>query len=223
MTLSPRFRHALRWSLGPAAIIWAVFLVEQVVGSFAFDYGLYPREIVGIRGIFTSPLLHGSWGHILSNTPPLIALSGLLFYFYPRTGLRIYFFIYLFTGLGVWLFGRSVYHIGASGVIYGLAAFLGLAGFFRRDFRAIIISLIVVFLYGGMVAGLFPGQPGISWESHLIGALIGGIAAWVFRSQLEDHEITARRRKADKEAAWRNEERRPFFPPDVFERRKEER
>ena len=129
--------------------------------------------------------------------------------------------LWLGTGLLVWTLGRPVTHIGASGVVYALAAFLGFSGLFRRDFRAIVVSLLVLFYYGSMVVGILPGQEGISWESHLLGLVMGIGAAYGFRSELEDHEIEARNKKAAQYAD--EEEETVFLDPNTFGATKKER
>jgi membrane associated rhomboid family serine protease len=147
------------------------------------DYGLEPRTFKGLIGIFTAPLLHGDWGHLIGNSMSFAALAGMLFYFYPKLAFRIMGISWITIGLLVWLTGRPSIHVGASGVIYAFAAFLFLSGIIRRHYQLMAVSLIVVFLYGSMVWGILPGQPGISWESHLAGMLVGlGLAAY-YRKQ----------------------------------------
>ncbi len=158
--------------------MWAFFAFENY---FAIDLGflgIYPRTLHGLIGILTAPMIHGSWVHISSNTLPLLFLGGALYYFYDKIATRVFLQCYLFTGIFVWLFGRSFYHIGASGVIYGLAFFLISFGVFRKDFRSLFISIVVVLIYGGIIYGIFPSQPGVSWESHLMGTIVGVTTAF---------------------------------------------
>ncbi|MEL6143115.1 MAG: rhomboid family intramembrane serine protease, partial [Bacteroidota bacterium] len=187
----------------------------------SFWYGLQPREIDGLICIGTSPFLHSGWSHLLSNTPPFLSLTGLLIFFYPRLWPRVLTSLWLVTGALVWLLARPSTHIGASGVIFALAAFLGFSGFFRRDFRAIVVSLLVLFYYGGMVTGVLPGQEGISWESHLFGFLWGIGSAYLFRNELEDHEILARQKAAQRHAEQPAES--AFLDPNTFQETKQER
>lgn len=217
-----RFKTALYWTLVLTALIWGVFLVDLLPGTnFSFWYGLHTREIAGLPGIFASPFLHGSWSHLLSNTPPLMSLLGLLIFFYPRLWPRALTMLWIGTGLLVWLLGRSVTHIGASGVVYALAAFLGFSGFFRRDMRAIVVSLLVLFYYGSMVVGVLPGQEGISWESHLLGLVMGVIAAVLLKGELEDHEIASINEKASRYKDDAPEKH--FLEADAFTETKDER
>jgi membrane associated rhomboid family serine protease len=153
--------------------MWAVYYVDKLLpGSFAV-YGLLPRTTVGLIGIATAPLLHGSVGHLVSNTMPLLILGTVLYMFYDRVAGKVFLQCYLLTGLLVWLFGRPFYHIGASGLIYGLASFLMFFGLFRRDFRSLLISIVIVIFYGSIFYGVLPTQPGVSWESHLLGGVVG--------------------------------------------------
>jgi membrane associated rhomboid family serine protease len=117
----------------------------------------------------------------MSNSLPLIFLGIGVFYFYNKIALEVFFGIYFFTSFWVWIVARDAYHIGASGIVYGLASFLLFSGLFRKDSRSIAISLIVIFLYGGMAYGLFPINEEISWESHLLGSIGGLVAAFFYR------------------------------------------
>jgi membrane associated rhomboid family serine protease len=155
------------------------YLFDEIGISFS-DYGIYPRSWQGILGIFFSPFLHGNGSHLLSNAMPLLILGTATYLFYPNSANTVLLWVYLGSGLGIWLFGRGtshyglpLVHIGSSGVIYGLAAFLVGSGVVRRQPKAVAISLSVYFLYSGMIGGLFPMQPGISWEGHLSGAFLG--------------------------------------------------
>ena len=164
----------------PAAL-WLIHLVAVMFSINLSPLGVFPRNFSGVIGILTSPLIHGSFSHLISNTAPLIILGISIFYFYPKSAYRSFVLIYFGTGLLVWLFGREVYHIGASGVVYGYVSFLFFNGLFRKDNKSIALSLLVVFMYGGLVWGILPGMKGISWESHFFGAVIGFIAAFIFR------------------------------------------
>ncbi|MEA1873398.1 MAG: rhomboid family intramembrane serine protease [Bacteroidota bacterium] len=147
------------------------------------NFGLEPRTLKGIIGIFTAPLLHGDWGHLIGNSMSFAALAGMLFYFYPKLAFRIMGISWITIGVLVWLTGRPSIHVGASGIIYALAAFLFLSGIIRRHYQLMAVSLIVVFLYGSMIWGILPGQLGISWESHLAGMLVGLGLAFYYRKQ----------------------------------------
>jgi len=145
--------------------------------------GVYPREMSGLKGILFSPLIHGGWKHLLDNSLPVLFLSLALFYFYRDIAWRIWFLIYLIGGILLWGVGRQAYHIGASGLIYGLAAFLFLSGVIRRVRSLMAISLLVVFWYGGMVWGLLPFDVEVSFEAHITGAVAGVLLAVVYRNE----------------------------------------
>jgi len=161
--------------------LWVIHLVSLFLNQDLSKLGLLPRKPAGLLGIVTSPLIHGDFSHLISNTLPLIILGWIIFNFYNKISYLLFFFIYLFTGLLVWIFARQVYHIGASGLVYGFVSFLFFSGIFRRDNKSIALALVITFLYGGLVWGILPGMEGISWESHLFGAITGLIAAYLFR------------------------------------------
>ena len=163
--------------------MWASFYLEYVFGLPISWYGIEPRTFHGLIGIFTAPLIHGDLLHLISNTIPMLFLGSVLFFFYGKIGVQVFFLSYFWTNILVWLFARPANHIGASGVVYGLAFFLISFGFFRRDFLSIIISAIVLLLYGGVFYGVLPTDPHISWESHFAGALVGITTAVAFSKQ----------------------------------------
>lgn len=163
--------------------MWLSFFLETTYNWNISEYGIYPRTVKGLIGILISPMAHGDIYHLISNTVPLIFLGATLFFFYERIALTIFFRAYFWTNLLVWLFARPSNHIGASGIVYGLAFFLIFFGFFRRDFRSILISVITLLLYGSVFYGVLPGDPRISWESHLGGALVGIASAITFSSK----------------------------------------
>ena len=176
-----KFRRSVFYTISFVGLLWFVRIVES---SFAFDlgvFGIHPRSFAGTVGILTGPLVHGDFQHLMSNSLPLLFLGIGVFYFYHRIALEVFIWIYLFTGFWVWVIARDAYHIGASGIVYGLASFLLFSGFFRKDSRSIAISLVVIFLYGGMAYGLFPVNEEISWESHLLGTIGGFVCAFFYR------------------------------------------
>lgn len=162
-------------------LIWLIKGSEYFFEINLSFLGVYPRELFGLIGIATMPLVHGSFSHLASNTIPLIVLGSAILYFYPKSSLRVIVIIYVLPSLLVWLFGRESYHIGASGIIYGLAAFAFFSGLIRRDTRAIALALLVTFLYGSLVWGVLPTRPNVSWEGHLFGGLTGIIASIIYR------------------------------------------
>lgn len=163
-------------------ILWLVKLLEIAIDEQFVWLGIYPKHIKGLLGIITSPLVHSGWDHLLSNTAPVIILGTALFYFYREVAFKTYFLIYILTGIWVWFGGRESWHIGASGIIYGLASFLFFSGFIRKSAELMAISLVVVFLYGGLVWGLFPIVQNISWESHISGGMAGLVIAIFYKN-----------------------------------------
>jgi membrane associated rhomboid family serine protease len=165
-------------------LMWAAFFVELFLGIHLSWFGIIPRTGFGLIGIVTAPMLHGNLDHLLSNTIPLFFLGTVLFFFYDRIGTTVFFRAYIWTNVMVWLFGRrDSSHIGASGVVYGLAFFLIFFGIFRRDFTSMLISIVVIMLYGGVIYGVLPTDPRVSWESHFAGALVGIYTAIGFSSK----------------------------------------
>ena len=158
-------------------LLFVVYISEILIQIDLSFLGVYPRTTWGIIGVLTGPLIHGNYLHLISNALPLLILGTALFYFYDRIAVRVFFVCYLSTGLLVWIFAKQNFHIGASGLIYGIAFFLMTFGLFRKDFSSLLISVVVAFFYGGIIYGVFPNQPGISWESHFFGALMGIVSA----------------------------------------------
>lgn len=145
--------------------------------------GVYPMEKKGVFGIFAHPLVHSSFKHLFANTIPLLFLLWCLFYFYKDLSALIFFFIWIAGGIFTFIIGKSGWHVGASGLIYGLAFYLFFSGILRKHIPLIAISLLITFLYGGLIWNMFPffANESTSWEGHLSGAIAGTIAAVIFR------------------------------------------
>lgn len=176
-----KFFNSLLVPLIFPTILWVIQVITVAFNLDLTWMGVLPRTGSGVLGIFTGPLIHAGFPHLISNTVPLIVLGWIIFFFSPKVAYYSFFLIYLLTDLLVWLFARQVYHIGASGIVYGFLSFLFFSGVFRRDNKSIALALLVTFLYGGVVWGVLPGQEGISWESHLSGMISGLLAAFLFR------------------------------------------
>jgi len=165
-------------------LMWLVKITEVLLEIDLSDHGIYPLTVRGLPGIIFSPLIHGDFNHLFNNSLPLFFLSTALFYFYSEVAVKVFIWTYFLTGLMVWLAGRDAWHIGASGLVYGLASFLFFSGIIRKHFRLIALSLLIVFLYGSMVWGLFPGvYKNVSWESHMLGFFSGVILALWYRKE----------------------------------------
>ena len=175
------FRLALRIALCLVAFLWLIQSVNTALDLGLERFGVRPREWSGLPGIVLAPLLHGSFAHLIANSVPLLVLLTAMLHLYPRSAVRVLPAIYLGPGAAVWLLGRASVHIGASGLVYGLVAHIFLAGVIRRDRRAVAASLLVYFLYGSLAWGVLPIHQGMSWETHLAGALIGALSAVALR------------------------------------------
>lgn len=162
-------------------VIWIVFWLESRFNINLNFLGIYPQTFQGLKGILFSPFIHGSLQHIFNNSIPLFVLSTALFYFYRDIRWKVLLGGLLLTGILTWFIGRPSFHIGASGIIYMLAAFLFFKGVFSKQYQLIALSLVVVFLYGSLLWYLFPIDEKISWEGHLSGFLVGILFALVFR------------------------------------------
>lgn len=175
-------------ALIPGIFVLLMWLVKAVEALFSLDLtalGIYPHELKGLPGILTSPFIHADLKHLFNNSLPLFLLAVALFFFYSEIALKVFSWTFILTGLLVWAGGRESWHIGASGIVYGLASFLFFSGIIRRYFRLVALSLLIVFIYGEMVWGIFPGVYGkeISWESHMLGVFSGIVLAIAYRKQ----------------------------------------
>jgi membrane associated rhomboid family serine protease len=164
-------------------VLWLVFFVSETLHIDLMQWGIFPRRLSGLKGILFAPFIHGSLRHLANNSLPLFFLMAGTIYFYRDLGYKVILYIWLMGGSWVWIAARPAYHIGASGIIYGLAAFLFFSGILRNYVPLIAISLLVVFLYGSMIWGVFPLLKEISWESHFLGALAGVILAVIYRHE----------------------------------------
>jgi membrane associated rhomboid family serine protease len=210
---------SLRFPIFMVALVWLIHIHQALFDWEPGDYGIISRHWIGLKGIFTGPLVHGSWEHLSSNTIPMLLLTFSALFFYRKVAMRAFWMIYLATGTCVWLFAREVSHIGASGVTYGLVAFLFWNGIFRRSIRSIMVALVVMLLYSGMFQGILPDQEGISWESHLIGSIVGIFTAFWFKGELEEEE----KERPDPFADERGVPKQAFLPADIFEKTKAQR
>ena len=168
----------------PAFFILILFVVEWIEHTYGMrfaKYGVLPRTLEGLKGVLLSPFIHSDWKHLTNNAFPLFVLTASLGFFYKGIAKEVFFWSWLMSGLWLWAIGRPSFHIGASGLLYALASFLFFSGFIRKHTKLMSISMFVVFLYGGMVWGIFPMKKHISWEGHLAGAFGGLILAYWFK------------------------------------------
>lgn len=211
------FFRALYFPLFFVAMLWVLHFYKIMFLTGYPSMGIYPREYFGLQGIFTAPLFHADFDHLISNSLPLLGAMTIIFLFYRRVAYVSFALIYLLTGFAVWLFAREAFHIGASGVVYGLVSFIFWTGVFRRNIKSIILSLVVIVAYNGILYGILPTQPNVSWESHLFGAIVGSIVAYMLRKMIERDE---RRR----DPSWINDDKtkRYYFERNIFEESEEE-
>ena len=178
-------KEKLRRSLiFPAFFLFLIWFVKFTEFGLELDFsflGIFPLRIKGIIGIITAPLVHDDLKHLADNSIPVFILGTAIFYFYNEVAFQVYFFTWIITGSLVWIFGREAYHIGASGLVYGYAAFLFVSGIIRQNRNLLAIALLVIFLYGSLVWGLLPYDYRVSWESHLMGAITGIALAYHYR------------------------------------------
>ena len=167
------------------ALLWAVQVVNWIMGyGLNPAFGLIPRHLAGLDGVIAMPLLHGSFAHLMANTPPLLVMGGLLVATTTRALLPVNAVVIGLGGGLVWLFGGSAIHIGASGLVFGWFGFLVARGLVDRSPITLGASLVVGVLYSSILWGALPGQPGVSWEAHLFGAIAGAAAAFLVRTHV---------------------------------------
>jgi len=169
----------------PLALIALMVLISVLnwnLGLRLHEFGVLPRHNEGLLGLITAPLIHGDWDHLRNNSISLFVLSAGLLFFYPRKALPVLIVAWVLSGLGVWLWGRESYHIGASGLIYALAAFIFISGLLRAHPNLLALSMLVVFLYGSFIWGMVPADPQISYEAHISGAAVGLLLGVYFRN-----------------------------------------
>lgn len=178
-----KFINAAVYPVFFVLFIGLVHLIQFVFEIKFTHYGVYPRDSKGLFGIITSPLIHGSFNHLFNNSIPILILGSCLFFFYKEVALKVTLWVYLMVGVWTWIYAREAYHIGASGLLYGLFSFLLVSGFIRKNTQLIALSFAVIFLYGSLVWGIFPIDVKISFEGHMWGFVAGIILAWYYRKQ----------------------------------------
>ncbi|MFT4286523.1 rhomboid family intramembrane serine protease [Nocardioides sp.] len=173
-----RWLRAAALSAGFVAVLWLSETIDSFDHNRLDAYGVRPRSADGLWGILFAPLLHGGWRHLEANTVPVLLLGFLVLATGIGRGLAATAIVWLVAGVGVWLTApANTVHVGASGLVFGWLVYLVLRGFFTHRAGEVILGLTLFFLYGGLLLGVLPGQPGISWQGHLFGAIGGGLAA----------------------------------------------
>jgi membrane associated rhomboid family serine protease len=208
------FLNSVYISLGVCILMIVIHLMVSILQVPKYNWSIYPRDIQQWYGIVTGQFIHSSWGHLLSNLAPLSVTIVMLFFFYKSISWAVFILILCLTGFSVFIFGRNLSHIGASGLVYGLISFMLFSGLFRRNIKSIVLASIMIIMYSGYTAGLVPTQPGVSWESHILGALSGLWTSFIFRNSREGDEIPVR-------YDWQGADRSPkdfFLERDTFEK-----
>jgi membrane associated rhomboid family serine protease len=179
--------QSLIWPAIFVAILWLIKAIELISDTSFAEYGMAPRSVKGLYGIFTYPFLHKDISHLSANSLPMLVLGAALFYYYRQLSRVIFLQMFFISGLWLWILGAyGSIHIGASGLVYGLAAFHITAGMIKRNKRLMAFALLVLFLYGSLVWGIFPDffpHKNISWEGHLTGLIAGIVLAWYHRDK----------------------------------------
>jgi membrane associated rhomboid family serine protease len=169
------------------ALLWVIELVDAAMDHKLDQYGVQPRSDEGLLGILFAPFLHGGWDHLSANSGPLLVLGFLTFAAGMLRGLAAAVVIWVVGGVGVWLSaGSNTNHIGASGLVFGFLVYVVVRGIVNRRFWEIAVGAVVLFIYGGVLWGVLPGQPGVSWQGHLFGAIGGAIAAVVVSDRRDE-------------------------------------
>ncbi len=171
------------------AVCWIVFGLEIYFHESFSEYGIQPRSWKGLRGVVFMPFLHGDVQHLLNNSFAFLMLGTMLFFFYREIALTVFMWVFFMSGIWTWSLARSGVHIGASAIIYGLFSFLALSGLIRRNKNLMALTFLVIFAHQGMVWGVLPTQPNISWEGHLSGLLAGIVLAIYFRKEGPQREV----------------------------------
>ena len=199
----------------PFLIVSVMWIVHLIHYSFHIDFhllGIQPRHINGLQGIITTIFVHGDFEHLISNTLPLFLLGSALFLYYREFALKLLFYLTIITGVYVWIIARDSWHIGASGLVYALASFHLMSAILRKNMRLIAFSMLVIFLYGGMIWGFFPElfpEKNISFESHIMGSITGFLLAYKYRKiglQKEEYFWPEEDELPDDDPYWEVEE-----------------
>ncbi len=169
------------------ALMWIIFGISSIAPESINSYGILPRTQEGLWGIVCAPFLHRDYEHITANTIPVFVLTLVLLFFYENLAFRVWTLSTLMGGFLIWLFARGEsYHIGASGVIFSLLGFILASGVVRKSFKSLLVAIPIFLIYGGVMWGIFPNSPDVSWEAHLFGLISGVALAYFFRNVPSD-------------------------------------
>lgn len=190
---TPTWVRAGLLAVGFVALLWVLEAIDAASGNDLDQLGIRPRSGEGLLGVVFAPLLHFGWSHLESNTVPALVLAFLVLVSGIGRGLAATAVIWIVSGVGVWLFspGNSI-TAGASVLIFGWLVYLMVRGVFNRRVGEILLGLALLVLYGGLLLGVLPGTPGVSWQGHLFGAIGGALAAWLLADDADDRVARAR-------------------------------
>lgn len=169
--------------LALVVLLVSIKLFEELSDISLARFGVLPRNWEGARGIVLYPFIHGDWRHVFNNSAALLVLGTMMFHFYRVVAVRAMLWMFILSGIWLWIGGRPNHHIGASGMVYALFGFLFLSGILRKHLKLMALSMLVVFLYGSLVWGIFPMEEHISWEGHLFGLIAGLGVALAYRER----------------------------------------
>lgn len=215
-----RFLQSLIFPVLFTLLLWMIEYFTQIEHSrerWSFIWGCHPRDWQAWLGPFTFPLFHSGWQHLFANTVSLLPLGWMLGYFYPKAAARAWLCVWLVGGVFVWNVGQvGSTHVGASGLVYGLAAFLVASGIARKNKRAVALAFLVLVTNEGLFWQLLVKQEGISWEGHLGGAIAGLLSAWLLSDVVEPEEAELTERKKRMSAV--STPKHFFLERDIFEK-----
>jgi membrane associated rhomboid family serine protease len=176
------------------ALLYLIELVDTLGGNRLDAAGVQPREADGLDGILYAPVLHAGWAHLAANTVPLLVCGFLILLGGIARWVAVTVLVWVVGGVGVWLTGGDhTVHIGASVLVFGWLVYLLVRGLFSHSVRQVLLGLVLLFLYGGVLVGVLPGQPGVSWQGHLFGAIGGVLAAWWLGQRDREGRAAARK------------------------------
>lgn len=177
-----RLKQSILYTLCFIGILWCIKSAQILFNLNLSGLGLVPLHAMGLVGIITAPLIHGSLEHLFNNTFAILILTSFLYYGYPKSWWKVIGLVWILSGIGVWLLAREASHIGASGLTHGMFFFMFVVSIFRRDKSSVAIMMIAFLLYGGMTMTIFPREEGTSFEYHFFGAIAGVFAALIWRN-----------------------------------------
>ena len=201
-------------------VIWILYAIEITFGYNFNTYGVYPRNLVGLRGVFLTHFIHSNTNHLFNNSIPLFVLLSSLFYFYRTIAYKVLLYGALWSGLLTWTIARESYHIGASGIVYVLFSFVFFSGIIKKHYRLVALSLIIIFLYGSMIWYVLPIKEGMSWEGHLSGFVTGFFFAFIKRNKgivKKEHEFS----RTEFDLLF--DDSGNFSPPEIVENKENEK